>query len=78
VFRLIASGTIEEVIYNRQVYKQQMASVGLKGASERRYYAGVQGKKGEEGEIFGAINLLKLNENTIMTDGMYHTLYYFV
>jgi len=37
VYRLIAAGTIEELVYNRQIYKQQLASVGMRGANERRY-----------------------------------------
>ena len=56
VYRLISAGTIEELIYNRQIYKQQvllyfilikefvqMASIGLHGKQERRYFTGVQG-----------------------------------
>jgi len=67
IYRLICTGTIEEVIYNRQVYKQQMANVGLQGIHERRYYQGVQGVKGEEGELFGLFNLLKLTTDKVMS-----------
>jgi SNF2 family DNA or RNA helicase len=71
VYRFITAGTIEEMIYNRQVYKQQMANIGLHGKNERRYFTGVQGQKGQEGEIFGARNLLKLVTENIMTDGRF-------
>ncbi|PRP85625.1 hypothetical protein PROFUN_06414 [Planoprotostelium fungivorum] len=68
VYRMIAAGTIEEMIYNRQVYKQQLANIGMHGGNERRYFTGVQGQKGQEGEIFGAANLLKLITDAVMTD----------
>jgi SNF2 family DNA or RNA helicase len=38
IFRFVSSGTIEEIVYNRQVYKQQMANVSQKGNFEKRYY----------------------------------------
>lgn len=59
------------MIYNRQIYKQQMANVGLHGKSESRYFTGVQGQKGQEGELFGMSNLLRLVTDTILTDGFY-------
>ena len=64
VFRLITSGTIEEVIYNRQIYKQQLSRIGTEGKYERRLYNGVQGIKGQEGELFGAANLFKLVDDS--------------
>eukprot|EP00698_Gefionella_okellyi_P024501 TRINITY_DN8667_c0_g1_i2.p1 TRINITY_DN8667_c0_g1~~TRINITY_DN8667_c0_g1_i2.p1 ORF type:complete len:876 (+),score=233.69 TRINITY_DN8667_c0_g1_i2:143-2770(+) len=67
VYRLIAAGTIEELVYNRQIYKQQLASVGMQGANERRYFAGVSGVKGQEGELFGVENLLKLVTDRLVT-----------
>uniref|UniRef100_A0A6P8HG51 DNA excision repair protein ERCC-6-like 2 isoform X2 n=1 Tax=Actinia tenebrosa TaxID=6105 RepID=A0A6P8HG51_ACTTE len=57
VFRLITSGTIEEMIYLRQVYKQQMANIAVRGTSERRYFIGVEGEKDLKGELFGMENL---------------------
>lgn len=67
MYRLILSGTIEELIYQRQVYKQQMANIGVKGSDERRYFTGVHGVKGEEGELFGLTNLLRLNLHTLLS-----------
>jgi len=72
VYRLVSVGTIEEITYARQVYKQQMGEIGLHGKNERRYFMGVAGVKGEEGELFGMANLFKLNINNtshVMTNG---------
>jgi hypothetical protein len=57
VFRLISAGTIEEVIYARQIYKQQQANIGYNASVERRYFKGVQDQKELKGEIFGLANL---------------------
>lgn len=42
VYRLVATGTIEETVYSRQVYKQQQANMAVEGATERRYFEGTQ------------------------------------
>lgn len=55
VFRLISQGTIEEIVYARQIYKQQQANIGYDASSERRYFRGVQGS--EHGELFGLENI---------------------
>lgn len=34
------------------------------------FYYFLKGQKGQEGEIFGAVNLLKLVTETIITDGI--------
>ncbi|CRK45257.1 hypothetical protein BN1723_019675, partial [Verticillium longisporum] len=34
VFRLVSSGTIEEIVYARQIYKQQQANIGYTASSE--------------------------------------------
>ena len=57
VFRLISAGTIEEIVYARQVYKQQQANIGYNASVERRYFKGVQDQKDLKGEIFGLANL---------------------
>jgi superfamily II DNA/RNA helicase len=63
VFRLVSAGTIEEVVYARQVYKQQMANIAFNASHERRYFDGVQYRKEQKGEIFGLKNLLAYGEN---------------
>ena len=57
VFRLVSVGTIEEIVYARQIYKQQQANIGYNASVERRYFSGVQDQKGMKGEIFGLSNL---------------------
>ena len=69
VFRLVSQGTLEEVIYARQIYKQQQASIGYNASSERRYFQGVQDRKDQKGEIFGLTNLFAFeNENVVLRD----------
>jgi superfamily II DNA/RNA helicase len=63
VFRLVSAGTIEEVVYARQIYKQQMANIAFNASHERRYFDGVQDRKDQKGEIFGLKNLLAYGED---------------
>ena len=68
VYRLIASGTLEELMYNRQVYKEHEAKAMEGVTHTRRLYEGVRGirKSGggwgtsasEDGELFGLLNIL--------------------
>jgi superfamily II DNA/RNA helicase len=57
VYRLLTSGTLEELVYQRQVYKQQQSNVAVEGVEERRYFEGVQGDKEQKGELFGVANV---------------------
>ncbi len=57
VYRLLTSGTLEELVYQRQVYKQQQSNVAVDGVEERRYFEGVQGDKARTGELFGVANV---------------------
>ncbi|PKY06448.1 DNA excision repair protein [Aspergillus campestris IBT 28561] len=66
VFRLISAGTIEEIVYARQIYKQQQANIGYNASSERRYFKGVQEKKDQKGEIFGLKNLFEYQDNNVV------------
>ncbi|KAL3697794.1 hypothetical protein R1sor_011870 [Riccia sorocarpa] len=59
VYRLLAAGSLEELVYTRQVYKQQLFNIGVEGANEKRYFEGVQGSKEHKGELFGIENLLR-------------------
>eukprot|EP01105_Mastigella_eilhardi_P026838 TRINITY_DN793_c0_g3_i1.p1 TRINITY_DN793_c0_g3~~TRINITY_DN793_c0_g3_i1.p1 ORF type:complete len:1215 (-),score=342.83 TRINITY_DN793_c0_g3_i1:36-3680(-) len=61
VYRFVSAGTIEEVTYDRQIYKQQMAGIVLEAQTAKRYFRGVAGVKGQEGELFGLVNLLRFN-----------------
>lgn len=44
-----AAGSIEENIYSRQLYKQQMSAIGYDGKHEKRMFSGIidSGEKGE-------------------------------
>lgn len=57
VFRLVSTGTVEEIVYARQIYKQQQANIGYTASSERRYFKGVQQNQDRKGEIFGLENI---------------------
>ena len=68
VYRLISADSLEETIYQRQIYKQQSANLVMNASHERRYFKGVQGLKGEEGELFGLTNLLSVRKTTDLRD----------
>jgi DNA excision repair protein ERCC-6-like 2 len=69
VFRLVSKGTVEEIVYARQIYKQQQANIGYNASVERRYFKGVQDQKDMKGEIFGLANLFKpVSENVVLRD----------
>uniref|UniRef100_A0A7N9ATX9 Excision repair cross-complementation group 6-like 2 n=1 Tax=Mastacembelus armatus TaxID=205130 RepID=A0A7N9ATX9_9TELE len=71
VLRLISLGTVEEVIYLRQVYKQQLQCSVVGKESARRYFEAVQGhgRHGiHKGELFGIKNLFRLQtQGTCLT-----------
>ena len=66
VFRLISQGTLEEIVYARQIYKQQQASIGYNAMPARRYFRGVQDRKDQKGEIFGLTNLFAYQGESIV------------
>ncbi|RYO95186.1 hypothetical protein DL764_007734 [Monosporascus ibericus] len=66
VFRLISTGTIEEITYARQIYKQQQANIGYNASNERRYFKGVQQDSSRKGEIFGIQNLLAYHGDQVV------------
>jgi hypothetical protein len=70
VFRLITRGTIEELKYLRQVYKQQLTNATIPDVQSdpgsARLFDGVAKDKFRRGELFGIANLLKFEERTFM------------
>ncbi|XP_052013615.1 DNA excision repair protein ERCC-6-like 2 isoform X3 [Apodemus sylvaticus] len=60
VLRLISLGTVEEIMYLRQIYKQQLHCVVVGSENAKRYFEAVQGSKEHRGELFGVHNLFKL------------------
>ncbi|XP_063151290.1 DNA excision repair protein ERCC-6-like 2 [Candoia aspera] len=63
VFRLISLGTVEEMMYLRQVYKQQLHCVVIGSENAKRYFKAVQGSKEHQGELFGIRNLFRLRDH---------------
>lgn len=72
VFRLISSGTIEEIVYARQIYKQQQANIGYTASHERRYFKGVMDQSEKKGELFGLENLFTFQENNLLLRDVLH------
>ncbi|KAK4104658.1 hypothetical protein N658DRAFT_464398 [Parathielavia hyrcaniae] len=66
VFRLVSAGTIEEIVYARQIYKQQQANIGYNASNERRYFKGVQQDSTRKGEIFGLSNLFSFHADQVV------------
>ncbi|KAI9454269.1 P-loop containing nucleoside triphosphate hydrolase protein [Russula earlei] len=64
VYRLLGAGSIEELIYARQVYKQQQMAIGYNASVQTRYFAGISGDKKRQGELFGLKNIFALHEDT--------------
>ncbi|KAL4459161.1 hypothetical protein ABPG75_014026, partial [Micractinium tetrahymenae] len=68
VYRFVAAGTLEEMVYSRQIYKQQQSNMVLEGALQPRMYKGAKtGKKEDFGELWGMFNLLAMNARQVMT-----------
>jgi len=70
VFRLISQGTVEEIVYARQIYKQQQANIGYDASNERRYFKGVQGSS--HGELFGLENIFSFDPDRPFLRGVVH------
>ncbi|KAK8089885.1 hypothetical protein PG997_004846 [Apiospora hydei] len=66
VYRLISAGTIEEITYARQIYKQQQANIGYNASNERRYFKGVQQDK--EPEAKAGVNLVDIDMEKAVED----------
>ncbi|XP_066368083.1 switch 2-like isoform X1 [Miscanthus floridulus] len=67
VFRLLGAGSLEELIYSRQIYKQQLSNIAVSGKIERRYFEGVQDDKKFQGELFGICNIFRDLSNKLFT-----------
>ncbi|PPQ68987.1 hypothetical protein CVT25_009172 [Psilocybe cyanescens] len=67
VYRLLGSGSVEELIYARQIYKQQQMAIGYDASIQTRYFEGVQGDNAKKGELFGLENIFKLQQDKVAT-----------
>uniref|UniRef100_A0A8C5SXT6 ERCC excision repair 6 like 2 n=1 Tax=Laticauda laticaudata TaxID=8630 RepID=A0A8C5SXT6_LATLA len=63
VFRLISLGTVEEMMYLRQIYKQQLHCVAIGSKNAKRYFKAVQGSREHQGELFGIRNLFRFQDH---------------
>ncbi|KJA22162.1 hypothetical protein HYPSUDRAFT_164868 [Hypholoma sublateritium FD-334 SS-4] len=67
VYRLLGAGSVEELIYARQIYKQQQMAIGYEASVQTRYFEGVQGDNARQGELFGINNIFTLHEDKLAT-----------
>ena len=65
VFRLMSSNSVEEKIYQRQLYKQGQEGVALHQRDENRYFDAVHGRADKKGELFGMKNLLAFDATKV-------------
>ncbi|KAG7342122.1 SNF2 family helicase [Nitzschia inconspicua] len=73
VVRLVAQGTIEEMIYLRQIYKTHLKQDTLTevvdaNAAAPRVFRGVQGDAHRKGELFGFENLFRFKDGSFLED----------
>ena len=73
VIRLVSQGTVEELMYIRQVYKVQLKHETLGNSIEKapqaaRLFRGVAGDDSRKGKLFGTENLLKYKDGSFMAD----------
>jgi len=72
VIRLVSQGTVEELMYARQLYKVHLKQQALGGKDKEeeaaRLFRGVVGDKNRKGELFGIENLLKFKDGSFMDD----------
>lgn len=64
MYRLLSTSTIEEFVYLRQVYKQQLGSCSMSNKSIRSYFDGIYGDASCYGELFGIRNLFSFRKST--------------
>lgn len=55
VYRLLSTATIEEFVYLRQVFKQQLGTASMTDKNTRRYF---------DTELFGVKNLFSFREGS--------------
>ncbi|KAF8331979.1 P-loop containing nucleoside triphosphate hydrolase protein [Cantharellus anzutake] len=67
VYRLLGAGSLEELVYARQIYKQQQMQIAYEGRAQTRYFQGVQGDKDRQGELFGLKNIFTLHPSAYAT-----------
>ncbi|XP_021827209.1 switch 2 isoform X2 [Prunus avium] len=71
VFRFLSAGSLDELVYSRQVYKQQLSNIAVSGKMEKRYFEGVQDCKEFQGELFGICNLFRDLSDKVFTSEIF-------
>ncbi|CAN6706632.1 unnamed protein product [Malus baccata var. baccata] len=71
VFRFLSAGSLDELVYSRQVYKQQLSNIAVSGKMEKRYFEGVQDCKEFQGELFGICNLFRDLSDKLFTSEIF-------
>jgi SNF2 family DNA or RNA helicase len=76
VYRMISRGTVEEIVYMRQLYKINLQHVALSvtekkirkadGFEEYTMFEGVDGDSSCRGELFGMENILQYHDGSIL------------
>jgi superfamily II DNA/RNA helicase len=61
VYRLVCQGTVEELMYMRQLYKTSLTSEALDGKKSQRLFEAIEGEK--KGELYGLPNLMRFDIN---------------
>ena len=61
----MSSNSVEEKIYQRQLYKQGQEGVALHQRDENRYFDAVHGRADKKGELFGMKNLLAFDATKV-------------
>ena len=67
VFHLVAKGTLEELIYLRQMYKQSVQRT-IEGNTLEQKFEGIQGDPQTYGELFGLENMMQYSKNSLIEE----------
>jgi len=67
VFHLVAKGTLEELVYLRQMYKQSVQRT-VEGHALEQVFEGIQGDPDNYGELFGMENIMQYTEHSLIEE----------
>ena len=67
MFHLVAKGTLEELVYLRQMYKQSVQRT-VEGNALEQMFEGIQGDPENYGELFGMENIMQYTEHSLIEE----------
>ncbi|KAL9939416.1 hypothetical protein V8E36_001233 [Tilletia maclaganii] len=70
VYRLIGSGSLEERIFRRQIFKQQLANLAYGEEKQDRHFEGMKDVQGQDGDLWGLQNLFKFEPRAVPVEGL--------